>query len=164
MIADLRKENASSRSNAKQQAATEARNSLVQELGKALGLVKDDTPADPKELQAQIATIGGENTSLKAQAQAAETRQAALLAAITQGANPVALLDSNSFLKSIEGLAPTDTEKINAAITAALSTNPSLKATPAVTKSGPEINGGTGGQGKPTTLEEAVAAKLGAQN
>ena len=164
MIADLRKENASSRSNAKQQAADDARNSLVQELGKALGLVKDDPPADPKALQAQIATIGGENTSLKTQAQAAETRQAALLAAITAGANPVALLDSNSFLKSIEGLAPTDTEKITAAITAAISTNPSLKAAPVAPKSGPEINGGTGGQGKPTNLEEAIAAKLGAQN
>jgi len=157
-VAAARAEAGKTRVNAKQTAADEARAALVQELGKTLGLV-ENTPTDPAQLQQQVAAVGTENTSLK-------TQQAALLAAVALGANPVALLDSNSFLKSLEGLAPTDSEKINAAITAAVTSNPALKTTaqaaPVVPKSGPEITGGPGGPNKPTTLEEAVAAKLAA--
>ena len=155
-----RQEAGKSRVNAKETAAAEARNQLVQELGKALGIVKDDTPPDPAVLQQQYAAIAYENGSLKGQLQASETKLAALITAAAQGINPAALLDSNSFLKSIEGLAPTDADKIAAAIKTASDQNPTLKAQAA--KSGPEFNGGTGGQAKPTTLEEAVAAKLGA--
>src|SRR5690606_34655657 len=51
MIADLRRENGSARTNAKAQAADEARTALVHELGKALGLVKDGEQAPkPEEL------------------------------------------------------------------------------------------------------------------
>jgi hypothetical protein len=160
-LAAARQEAGKSRVNAKAAAAEEARTALVNELGKALGLVKDDTPTDPAVLQQQIAATGTENATLKAQAQAAETRLVAILAAITAGANPVALLDSNSFLKALDGLAPTDTEKITAAITAAITANPLLNAQVA-SKSGPEFTGGPGGLTKPTTLEEAVAAKLAA--
>lgn len=147
------------RVNAKQAAADEARTELAQQIGKALGLVKDDTPVDPAKLTADLAAVGTENATLK-------TQNAALLAAVTLGANPVALLDSNSFLKSLEGLAPTDSEKITAAINAAITSNPALKTTapaaPVVPKSGPEITGGPGGPSKPTTLEDAIAAKLAA--
>lgn len=159
-LSAARAEAGKSRVNAKQAAADEARTQLVTELGKALGLVKDDAPTDPAALQQQIAATGAENAALKQAAQFAETRQVALLAAAAQGANPAALLDSNSFLESIKGLAPADTEKINAATKTAIENNPTLKAQAA--KSGPEFTGGTGGQAKPTTLEEAVAAKLGA--
>lgn len=161
-VASARAEAGKSRVNAKQAAADEARTALVNELGKALGLVKDDSPTDPAALQQQIAATGAENAALKQAIQAAETRQAALLAAAGQGVNPAALLDSNSFLESLKGLAPTDTEKITTAITAAVTANPALKAQAA--KSGPEFTGGPGGQAKPTTLEDAVANKLGASD
>ena len=158
-LSAARAEAGKSRVNAKQAAADQARTDLVNELGKALGLVNDDEPADPAALQQQIAATGTENTELKAQLVASDTKLAALLAAASQGVNPAALLDSNSFLASLKGLAPTDAEKINAAIKTAIENNPTLKAQAA--KSGPEFTGGPGGQAEPTSLEDAVATKLG---
>ncbi len=159
-LSAARAEAGKSRINAKQAAADEARTQLVTELGKALGLVKDDTPTDPAALQQQIAATGAENAALKQAAQFAETRQVALLTAAAQGANPAALLDSNSFLESIKGLEPTDAEKINAAIKTAIDNNPTLKAQAA--KSGPEFTGGTGTAGKPKNLADAISQHYGA--
>src|SRR5690242_20319393 len=53
-IEKLRKENASTRVNAKQTAAEEAKNQYAQEIGKLLGLVKDDAPATPENLTQQL--------------------------------------------------------------------------------------------------------------
>lgn len=143
-VAAARQDAGRSRVNAKQQAAQEARDQLVQELGKALGLVKDaDKPATAAELQAQIADMGSKTGILETQVAQLQTQQVALLAAVREGLNPVALLDSNSFLRSIEGLAPNESEKITAALKAAVEANPSLAAQ-VVGKSGTDMAGGTG--------------------
>lgn len=126
---DLKQANADAgkaRTNAKKQAADEARTEIVQELGKALGLIKDDkdTPPDPAALTAQIekATAAHRETAVEL---------AVYRGASKYGADPDALTDSRTFLKSIADLDPTDGEfakKVNAAIKQAVADNPKLKA------------------------------------
>src|SRR5690606_36565916 len=101
MIADLRRENGSARTNAKAQAADEARTALVQELGKALGLVKDGEQAPkPEELTAQV-------QAAQQAARAAQVELAVHRAASTHKADPSALLDSRAFLAKVADLDPT---------------------------------------------------------
>lgn len=156
LIADLRRENASSRTNAKATAAEEARTALVQELGKALGLVKDgDATPKPEELTAQLTA-----------AHAAQ-RQAAVDLAVYQRAgthqgDPTALLDSRAFQAKVADLDPTAEDfptQVDAAIKAALDANPKLKAAPVAMRSSIPHAGGTGeGTKKPTSIEAAASA------
>lgn len=151
-LTSARQEAGKSRVNAKQAAAEEARQSLVQELGKALGLVKTDEPVDPAKLTAQL-------TEQQATAAAAQVQLAVFKAAAKHGADAESLLDSNSFLRSLDGLAPTDADKIDAAIKAAVDANPKLKTAPVAGRSGAEFAGGTGETRKqPTSLDAAVRA------
>jgi len=117
---------AKARTNAKKQAADEARTQIVQELGKALGLIKDDkdTPPDPAALKQQIeqATAAHRETALEL----AIYRHAGKL-----GADPDALADSRTFLSSVKGLDPSDegfAKKVQTAIKNAVENNPKLKA------------------------------------
>lgn len=117
---------AKARTNAKKAAADEARTQIVQELGKALGLIKDDkdAPPDPAALKAQIeqATAAHRETALEL----AIYRHAGKL-----GADPDALADSRTFLSSVKGLDPSDegfAKKVQAAIKNAVENNPKLKA------------------------------------
>ena len=115
-IERLRKENGAARTNAKAQAATDAR----QELAKALGLIKGDEPADPVKLAEQLTT------------EKADARQARVELAVYRAAgsiaDPSALLDSTSFLRSLKNVDPTDSAAVTAAITAAVASNPRLGA------------------------------------
>lgn len=132
ILADLAKERDARQ--ALQQQITDmqtAQQEQMDALAKALGLKKDDAPADPAALAAQIET------------EKAATRQAAAQLAVYRAAgaheaNPDALLDSASFLASIADLDPTDAAKIGDAIKAAVEKNPALKATPAT----PSFQGG----------------------
>lgn len=161
MIADLRKENGAARTNAKAQAADEARTQLVTELGKALGLVKDgDDAPKPEELTAQV------------QAAQAQARESAVQLAVYRTAgkhdgDPDALLDSRTFLTAVADLDPTAGDfatKVDAAIKAAVDTNPKLKASQAgAHRSGQDFTGGTG-EGRtrtPKSLTDAVATVYG---
>ena len=156
-LTSARQEAGKSRVNAKQAAADEARNSLVQELGRALGLIKTEgEQVDPAKLTAQL-------TEQQAAATGAQVQLAVFKAAAKHGADPEALLDSNTFLRSLDGLAPADADKIDAAIKAAVETNPKLKTAPAAGRSGAEFAGGTGEQRKqPASLDAAVRAAYGA--
>ncbi|WP_019328811.1 hypothetical protein [Streptomyces sp. TOR3209] len=114
------------RTNAKKAAADEARTQIVQELGKALGLIKDDkdTPPDPAALTAQIekATAAHRETAVEL---------AIYRSAGKHGADPDALTDSRAFLSSIKDLDPSDegfAKAVSAAIKAAVADNPKLKA------------------------------------
>lgn len=139
LVKDLRAENASARTNAKATAAQEARDALTQELGKALGLVKDDAGAPSVEdLTNQVAT-----------AQAA-SRQAAIELAVYRAANqhdgdPAALLDSRAFLAKVTDLDPSAkdfADQIGEAIKEQVETNPKLKVSgPAPSRSGGELGG-----------------------
>lgn len=122
-IEKLRRENASSRTNAKATAADEARKELAQTIGKALGLVNDE-PVDPAELTKQL-------TATQAQA-----KQAALELAIFKAAPDAsvasALLDSRSFLAKVADIDPTDASALAEVVTDAVANIPALgKRTPA---------------------------------
>ncbi|MGV9282123.1 hypothetical protein [Streptomyces sp. NPDC003730] len=119
-------EAAKARTSAKKAAADEARAEIVKELGKALGLIKDDkeTPPDPAALMAQVEKATSAH------------REAAVELAIYRhagkhGADPDALTDSRTFLSSIKDLDPSDegfAKAVSAAIKTAVADNPKLKA------------------------------------
>ncbi|MFD8151739.1 hypothetical protein ACFV28_13440 [Streptomyces sp. NPDC059720] len=154
-LADARKEAGKSRTTAKQRAAEEARTELAQQIGRALGLVDDDTPPDPDQLAQQLA------------AEQAKARQTAVELAVfrtapTAGADPDALLDSRAFADSVANLDPTDTDAIKNAITAAVEANPRLAAqqqAPQQQGTGPARSGAefTGGGGSEVTPAQFAA-------
>jgi hypothetical protein len=161
MVRDLRNENASARTTAKQTAADEARAELAQTIGKALGLVQGDEPADPAKLTEQL-------TATQAQARQAAVELAVFRAAPAHQGDPNALLDSRSFLAKVADLDPTAADfaaKVDAAIKDAVSTNSKLKTAQAAGASGADHAGGPGEQrnnGKPVPLDQAVSAHYGA--
>lgn len=126
---ELRQANADAakaRTTAKKNAAEEAKAELVQQMGKALGLVKDDKDEapDPAKLTAEI-----ERTQKAHRETAIEL--AVFRSAGKHGADASALTDSRSFLKSIADLDPSNEgfdKAVSAAIKAAVADNPKLKA------------------------------------
>lgn len=150
-IERLRRENGSERVNAKAQAAEEARKELAQTIGKALGLVEDEQ-IDPAKL----------TESLTAAQQEAKQAQVAL--AVYQNAgtvgDPVALLDSTTFLKSVAGIDPSDTAAIQAAIAEAVAANPRLGAAPSDPRTpAPNPAQGSSGAGAPNLDAQIAAAQ-----
>lgn len=87
----------------------------------AFGVKQDDKPADPAVLAEQVATE-------QAKAREAATQLAVYRNAAASGANPDALLDSASFLRSLGEVDPNDQVAVGAAIKAAVEANPRLKA------------------------------------
>ncbi|WP_405204412.1 hypothetical protein OG795_15405 [[Kitasatospora] papulosa] len=136
-LAEARKEAGKTRVTAKQQAADTARQELAQQIGKALGIVEDDQPADPAQLTQQL------------EAEQAKARQTAVELAVYRtareaGGDPDALLDSRSFAASLADLDPTDTAAVKAAVQAAVTANPKLAANPqpaGPARSGAEFTG-----------------------
>jgi hypothetical protein len=153
-------ESAKARTGAKKAAADEARTEIVQELGKALGLIKDDdkhaAPPDPAALTARIE-----------QATAAHRETAVELAvyrgAGKHGADPDALTDSRAFLSSIKGLDPTDpgfNKAVSAAIKKAVEDNPKLKtAGQAPARTSGDFNGGASESTGPKDIETIRAER-----
>lgn len=146
-IEKLRKENAASRTNAKAQAAEEARKELAQTIGKALGLVADE-PLDPAKLTESL--TAAQSQAKQAQIELAVFRNAG------EAADPAALLDSKTFLEKVSTIDPADTAAITAAISEAVTQNPRLgKATTPGMKPNPA-------QGRsaspPLGLSEQIAA------
>lgn len=121
-IKRLRQENGAARTNAKAQAAEDARTELAQTIGKALGLVKDE-PIDPAELTKQL-------TTSQADAKQARVELAVFRSASAAGGDPAALLDSSSFLKTLDGIDPDDATAVAEAIKKAVEANPRLGAAP----------------------------------
>jgi len=114
-IERLRKENGSARTNAKAQAATDARQQIL----KDLGLIQGDEVADPAKIAEQLTAAG-------ADARQAKIELAVFRAAQATDADPSALLDSRAFLVKLAGVDPSDTAAITAAVTEAVTANPRL--------------------------------------
>ncbi|MFH9013973.1 hypothetical protein ACH4C6_21660 [Streptomyces sp. NPDC017943] len=164
VIREAREEAGKSRTTAKANAAQEARQELAQEIGKALGLVKDDKPADPAELTRTITTQTTRIGELESTNRTLAVELAAYKAADKHGANPAALLDSRSFLESVKGLDPSAsdfTTKLDDAIKAAVDSNAQLRTGLVPRRGGGDFTGGPGTQRRPTSLHDAIAAKLG---
>lgn len=119
-IKRLRAENGAARTNAKAQAAEDARKEVTQSIAKALGLVEDDA-TDPAKLTASL-------TQSQADAKQARVELAVFRNAATAGGDPAALLDSTSFLASLAAVDPSDSAAVTAAIQAAVAANSRLGA------------------------------------
>ena len=129
------------RTNAKKTAADEARTEIVQELGKALGLIKDDkdAPPDPAALMAQVEKARTEHRE-------AVVEIAVRDGAEKHGAHAKRLTDSRSFMRSIKDLDPADEgfqKAISAAIKQAVADDPHFRASQAPARSSGDFSGST---------------------
>lgn len=163
-LSDARADAGKARTNAKQTAADEARNQMAQEIGKALGLVDNKKPADPAELTKTITEQTGRIGNLEGSVHSLSVELAAYKAAGKHDANPAALLDSRSFLKSVEGLDPSTKDfdtKVSEAIKKAVDDNQQLRAGQVPRRGGGEFTGGPGArEGRPASLSQALSRKF----
>ena len=158
IIREARDEAGKARTTAKANAAAEARDALAKEIGKALGLVKDDETPDPAKLTEQL-------TATQAQARQAAVELAVYKAAGKHSGDPVAILDSRAFLASVQALDPNGSDfntAVDAAIKAAVEGNPKLKATaPAAGASTVQHAGGSGEAARTLDAQIEEARKAG---
>nr|DAY45939.1 MAG TPA: hypothetical protein [Caudoviricetes sp.] len=157
MVRALRKENAKDRTAAKQKAADDAQASLVQQIGKALGLINDDadTPT-PDDLTRQ----------LTAEQEAKRTAQTALAVyRAAQGiADPDMLTDSARFHKALAHVDITDQKAVTDAVKAFIKDHPQYAGTRAPQAGGANTLDHPAGSGETTpqstSLNQAVARAL----
>lgn len=138
---------------AAKKAADDAKNELAQSLGKALGIIQDDAPADPEALL-QAATAERDQTAQERD-QAKETARLASIelaiyrSANRHDANVDELLDSRDFASKYAGLDPTADDfasKLDELITAKVEENPTkFKNAQVAPRSGGDFSHGTGG-------------------
>lgn len=127
---------------------------FAQAIGKALGLVEDE-PVDPVKLTDSLATS-------QAEAKQARVELAIFRAANAAGGDPAALLDSSSFLKSLDSIDPSDSAAVTEAIAKAVEANPRLGAAPAAIKM-PAPNPAQGVNNGTPPSPEALAAQAAKQ-
>jgi len=152
-IEKLRRENGAQRTNAKAQAAEDAKKELAQTIGKALGLVQDE-PLDPAKLTESL-------TTSQAEAKQARVELAVFRNAAAAGGDPAALLDSASFLKSLDSLDPADSAAVTAAVQAAVAANPRLGVAPAGPQAPkPNPAQGASGGGTPPNIDAEIDAAV----
>jgi hypothetical protein len=141
-IQRLRRENGASRTNAKAQAAQEAKTEVLSEIAKALGLGPEEAPT-LEGVQGELATVAQERDMARATAEQERLNAGIVREAWEQGVNP-ARLDYLQFLLArradLKDAQPGDLgATIKAAITDEITKDSSLKV------SGAQI--GTGGAG-----------------
>jgi hypothetical protein len=122
-------------------------------IAKALGLKTDDTPPDPAKLTEQL-------TAEQARAREAAVQLAVYRNASTAGANPDALLDSASFLRTIADVDPADATAVTNAIKAAVENNSLLKAGDNLPTPGQAGIGVAGGGAQPVDPRAADIAQI----
>lgn len=134
IITDARADAGKSRNTAKQQAADDARQEMAQTIGKALGLIQDETQTvDPAALTAQLTESAAELVVWRS---AADLK-----------VNAAAVTDSRGFARAIASLDPSSATfeaDVKQAAQAAAENNPMLKATQAAVSSSAQHAGGSG--------------------
>lgn len=138
--------------------ATEQMESLRTTLGKALGLIKDD---DGKGEGPDAEALAAQVEKSQAEATTAARELAVYKAAASNGADPAKLLDSRSFLSSIENVDHTDDKAIGQAIKTAVDGNKSFALARAAGASTADTASGPGGGSTleaDMSLNDAVAA------
>lgn len=150
-VKKLRDEAAKNRTQGQQATA------VLEAINKVLNPDAPDEKVDPVKLQEQLTTTSTSHTNLQREHQV-------LLSAIAAGADHATLLDSRSFLAKIAQLDPSADDfaaSVKTAVDAAVKENPKLKTGQVPSSSSADHAGGAGGGGaKPTTLEDAVTAKM----
>jgi hypothetical protein len=149
-LSDARAEAAKDRVAGNKAAADKAVSELTQQLGKALGLVKDDGPPDAEALTKALADREAKLAAGEAALRAKDIELAVYGRAEKAGAKAGALLDSRSFLKAIADLDPADkgfSKALDDAITAAVKDNPTAYAIAPAGRSGGEQGGSSGESG-----------------
>ena len=148
-------------------AAAEEKDALIQQIGKALGLVNDDdedSGPDADALAQQITEHKATAETATAERDEARRELAIYKAAAKNGADPEKLLDSRKFLNGITDLDHQDEDAVAAAVKAAVDGNPNLAqrrergASTADTASGP---GGGSAPKAEVPLQDALAARYG---
>lgn len=110
----------------------------------------------PKWAQAAV-------TQAQTAARQAAVQSAVYTTAAAAGADPVALLDSQSAMTALAAVDPVDHAAVTAAITAAVQANPRLAAQPTgPARGGAEFGGQPAAEARPTNLTDAIAARLAA--
>lgn len=149
-IRDLRKEAGDHRTS-KNTAETKHQETL-DAIAQALGL-KANEPPDPAKLAEQV-------TGEQAKARQAQTHLAVYRRAAGNGANPDALLDSASFLTSLDDVDLSTDDAVDAAIKTAVEKNPNLAAqrvVPGSRDAAQGANATSGGQ----TINDLLRAAAG---
>lgn len=154
------------RDEAKTKAAEDARAALIKEVGKTLGLVKDDEKLTPEEFEKKLAEAGSETASAKAAAREKDIELAVYRGASKAGGDPDALLDSRGFLAKLKDLDPSAkdfNEKVSAAIKDAVKENSKLKLQAGAGSSSADHGGAGGDTGTKTakSLADAVGGHYG---
>lgn len=117
----------------------------------------------PDWAQKQITETRAAGQQAAATVRTQQIELAAWRSAARQGAKADALLDSRTFVDTVSGLDPAAddfTSKLDTAVKAAVSSNPLLRTGQAPPRGGAEFPGGPGGEARPASLEDAVAAKI----
>jgi len=138
-------------------AAKAAQDAITLSIGKALGLVKDNEPADPEAVARQLADSGSETKQAKIEL-------AVFKAALTVGADPGALLDSRAFMVALKDIDPSDSAAVTAAITTAVTDNPRLGAAPGSRLPAPNPAQGSSANGAGPDLDTQIADATKAGN
>lgn len=138
-------------------AADEAVAKLTRELGKALGLVKDDDPLSPEQLTQQLTAEQQKTAQKEAAAHAAALELAIYKAANARKLNADELLDSRTFMARANEIDPTDTGALDALLTEVASGSTRFKAAPVAPAAG-GADLGPGGSAAPRIYSSAQLA------
>lgn len=165
VIKDARDEAGKSRTVAKANAAEEARQELLSTISKALG-VEGDKPPTPEELTRQLTESQTSLSVAQEQAASAAIELHVYKTALRLGADADALLDSRSFCDRIDSIDPSGKPEefntaVEKAITEALDANPKLRTGLVPRRGGGDFTGGPGTRQRPTSLHDAIAARMG---
>jgi hypothetical protein len=149
------KENAAATKTAVAKAVEDAQSKMAQEIGKALGLVKDDEQeTDPAKLLAQLKETQGQTSAAQEQAVAAGIEATVLRIAYSNGVDGDKLLDSRSFCDEVDGLDASDPKKFRAALKQLVTDAAKKDARLALGGSGAGRSGGDqGGSGESKTRQ-----------
>ncbi|TKR27140.1 hypothetical protein FA014_01935 [Cellulomonas hominis] len=161
LVASLRQGDEPARTAAAQQAADEARSTLTQEIGRAIGLITDDGGSPSVEqLTTELQTVRDGSAAKDTRISDLAVRLAVYETAGQHGGDPAALTDSRAFLAKVAALDPGAEDfatKVADAAKAAVTGNQTLRARVAAPRSGRDLTGGTGERtGRPTSIHDAI--------
>ncbi|WP_198654107.1 hypothetical protein [Nocardia aurea] len=161
LVADLRRELEQARTGAdtaRDRAAQQAREDLVQEIGRAIGLVADET-IDPEQV---IAELTDRASAADRKLRDYRIKDALLTAATTQKADHALLmpyLRGTGALGALDPEASDFTTHLDTLVTDALTANPKLAATPITPRSGGDFTAGNATPPAPADEEDIDAIR-----